>query len=98
MSFLLIHCLNRFGIDGLMKITLAFVLLFVAFRSAQANSEILAATPPMGWEAWNYAGASCSATNETTIREMADAMVASGMKDAGYEYIRLDECWTGGRD
>ena len=61
-------------------------------------SEILAATPPMGWEAWNYAGVSCSATNEVVLRQMADAMVSSGMRDAGYEYIRIDECWTGGRD
>jgi alpha-galactosidase len=59
---------------------------------------MLAKTPPMGWEAWNYAGITCSATNEVTLRQIADAMVSSGMKDAGYEYVRIDECWTGGRD
>jgi alpha-galactosidase len=67
-------------------------------RTTAAAPEMLAKTPPMGWEAWNYAGVSCSATNEVTLREMADAMVSSGMRDAGYEYIRIDECWTGGRD
>ena len=36
--------------------------------------------------------------NEKDIREMADAMVSSGMVKAGYQYIFLDDCWQGGRD
>ncbi len=58
----------------------------------------LAQKPPMGWEGWNHFGAGCAETNERVLRQMADAMVASGMRDAGYEYIRIDECWQGGRD
>lgn len=57
--------------------------------------ENLATTPPMGWNSWN--DFACE-VNEKMIKEMADAMVASGMKDAGYEYIVIDDCWHGERD
>lgn len=55
----------------------------------------LALTPPMGWNSWNRFGCDI---NETVIRGAADAMVASGMKDAGYQYIVIDDCWHGARD
>jgi len=55
----------------------------------------LAKTPPMGWNSWNKFG--CN-VNENMIREMADAMVSSGMKAAGYQYINIDDCWHGQRD
>jgi len=55
----------------------------------------LALTPPMGWNSWNKFG--CD-VNEGLIKETADAMVASGMKDAGYQYIVIDDCWHGARD
>jgi len=55
----------------------------------------LAATPPMGWNSWNKFG--CN-VREDLIRQTADAMVASGMKDAGYQYIVIDDCWQVGRD
>ena len=58
--------------------------------------ENLALTPPMGWNSWNYF--KCDRVNEAVIRDMADAMVSSGMKDAGYEYIVIDDCWQVGRD
>ncbi|GJM64168.1 alpha-galactosidase [Persicobacter diffluens] len=51
--------------------------------------------PPMGWNSWNRFGCDVS---EQMIREMADAMVESGMQDAGYEYIVIDDCWQIGRD
>ncbi|GAA1762766.1 glycoside hydrolase family 27 protein [Luedemannella helvata] len=47
-------------------------------------------TPPMGWNSWNTFGCNI---NETLIRQMADAMVSSGMRDAGYEYVVVDDCW-----
>jgi alpha-galactosidase len=49
-----------------------------------------ALTPPLGWNSWNSFG--CGVT-ETAIRQAADAMVSSGMKDAGYQYIVVDDCW-----
>ncbi len=55
----------------------------------------LALTPPMGWNSWNHFGCNI---NENIIKEMADAMVNSGLKDAGYEYINIDDCWHGKRD
>jgi alpha-galactosidase len=55
----------------------------------------LALTPPMGWNAWNTF--ECN-IDEKLIRESADALVSSGMKDAGYEYVNIDDCWQLGRN
>ncbi|MDP9035374.1 MAG: glycoside hydrolase family 27 protein [Myxococcota bacterium] len=55
----------------------------------------IAATPPMGWNTWNTFRCAIS---ESLIRTVADAMVRSGMKAAGYEYVNLDDCWMNGRD
>lgn len=73
------------------------ILLFLyASTAAQAQKfEDLAQTPPMGWNSWNHFG--CD-VDEQLIRETADAMVSSGMKDAGYEYVVIDDCWHGERD
>jgi len=49
----------------------------------------------MGWNSWNHFGCEI---NEQIIKEMADAMVSSGMKEAGYMYINIDDCWHGQRD
>lgn len=57
--------------------------------------EDLAKTPPMGWNSWNKFGCNVS---EKLLMEVADALVASGMRDAGYEYIVIDDCWQVGRD
>jgi alpha-galactosidase len=55
----------------------------------------LALTPPMGWNSWNKFA--CN-VDENMIRQQADAMVSTGMKDAGYTYINIDDCWHGDRD
>jgi alpha-galactosidase len=58
-------------------------------------SNGLAKTPPMGWNSWNlFAGK----IDDKTVREMADAMVSSGMRDAGYIYLNIDDTWEGVRD
>jgi len=55
----------------------------------------LVRTPPLGWNSWNkFAGR----VDDKTVREMADAMVASGMKAAGYVYVNIDDTWEGQRD
>jgi alpha-galactosidase len=55
----------------------------------------MARTPPMGWNSWNkFAGK----VTDADVRGMADAMVSSGMKDAGYIYINIDDTWEGPRD
>jgi alpha-galactosidase len=58
-------------------------------------SNGLAKTPPMGWNSWNlFAGK----IDQETVKTMADAMVSSGMKDAGYIYVNIDDTWEGVRD
>ena len=52
---------------------------------------MLAKTPPMGWNSWNTFGKDIS---EKLIMEIADCMVNEGYKDAGYEYIVIDDCWS----
>ncbi|WP_407429935.1 glycoside hydrolase family 27 protein [Arcticibacter sp.] len=84
-------------------IALCLVVLSALEAGAQGNNYIqdytkfdgLALTPPMGWNSWNKFACNI---NETLIREIADVMVSSGMRDAGYEYINLDDCWHGDRD
>jgi alpha-galactosidase len=77
-------------------ITLAAVLVCaVSLTNAYPLDNGLARTPPMGWNSWNKFG--CD-VNEQLIREMADAMVTSGMKDAGYVYLVIDDCWQIDRD
>ncbi len=56
---------------------------------------MLGATPPMGWNSWNTFGCNVS---ESLIKAVADTFVSSGMKDAGYQYVNIDDCWMNGRD
>ncbi|HET7540873.1 MAG TPA: glycoside hydrolase family 27 protein [Polyangiaceae bacterium] len=51
---------------------------------------------PMGWASWNSFAAKI---NASVIKAQADAMVSSGLKDAGYQYVNIDEgWWQGTRD
>ena len=58
-------------------------------------SNGLARTPPMGWNSWNLFEGKI---DDATVRTMADAMVSSGMRDAGYVYVNIDDTWEGVRD
>lgn len=71
---------------------LSCCLLFVSVPALESKAldNGLALTPPMGWNSWN---AFRGDIDEVKIREVAEAMVSSGMKDAGYEYIILDDNW-----
>jgi alpha-galactosidase len=62
---------------------------------AAAPAELLAPVPPMGFNTWNKFG--CN-VDEKLIRETADAMVETGMLDAGYKYLVIDDCWQVDRD
>lgn len=66
------------------------VLLFFVIEIFGQKVTQLALTPPMGWNSWN-----CFHTkiDEKQIKEIADAMVSTGLKDAGYIYLNLDDCW-----
>jgi alpha-galactosidase len=79
-------------------IALAGLLLLRTGLVAQENpspSAHLALTPPMGWNSWNKFACNVS---EDMIKAMADAVVKSGMKDAGYQYVNIDDCWQVSRD
>jgi len=74
---------------------LLFFSVAVSAQDKPSSSAGLALTPPMGWNSWNKFGCNVSAD---MIKGMADAMVKSGMKDAGYQYVVIDDCWQVARD
>ena len=75
---------------------LLFVILCIWCTSTKAQKfEELAKKPPMGWNSWNKF--ECK-INEKIVKEIADALISTGMKDAGYEYVIVDDCWQIGRD
>ena len=55
------------------------------------QNQYLGLTPPMGWNSWNTFTWNI---NEQLIRETADALVETGLKEAGYEYVVVDDCWS----
>src|ERR1044071_2864828 len=71
---------------------LALLLSAVSPVTAQV---VLAPTPPMGFNTWNKFQCNVS---DSLVRGMADAMVSSGMRDAGYQYVVIDDCWQVARD
>jgi alpha-galactosidase len=83
-----------FGARLLVRAALALSLAGIGAPVARA-ADVLAPTPPMGWNSWNKFGCQVS---EKRIREAADTLVSSGMKAAGYSYVVIDDCWQTGRD
>jgi alpha-galactosidase len=77
------------------KLVLLLLAVFVLEGLSAQKFENIAKTPPMGWNSWNKYGCNVS---EKLIMQMADAMASSGMKDAGYQYIVIDDCWQVARD
>ena len=67
----------------------------VKTKTVHAAAPVLAATPPMGWNSWNFFAGKVT---DQDIRNAADQIVATGMKDAGYIYINIDDTWEGERD
>jgi alpha-galactosidase len=75
------------------KLWLCAALMLALAPLGQAQE--LAATPPMGWNSWNHFACKVTAGD---IRAAADAMASNGMKEAGYTYVNIDDCWQGKRD
>ncbi len=79
----------------------SFVTVFIALALVVCTGDLLAqdptlaATPPMGWNSWNHFARN---VNDADVRAAADALVSSGMRDAGYIYINIDDTWEGPRD
>ena len=63
--------------------------------AAPAPSQAVALTPPMGWNSWNYFA---ERVDDKGVRAAADQIVSTGMKDAGYIYVNIDDTWEGKRD
>jgi alpha-galactosidase len=78
-----------------MKKLLTLSILFLSITCYAQKFDKLALTPPMGWNTYNtFAGN----FNEQILRDMVDLIVSTGMKDAGYQYIIIDDNWTSTRD
>jgi alpha-galactosidase len=73
-----------------MKKILSIILSVMLINSYAQKYSGLALTPPMGWNSWNTFQTNI---NEDLVKQTADLMVSSGMKDAGYSYIVLDDGW-----
>ncbi len=64
-------------------------------KAQLAPPQVVAQTPPMGWNSWNYFA---DKVTDKDIRAAADELVSTGMKDAGYIYINIDDTWEAQRD
>jgi alpha-galactosidase len=80
-----------------MKVSLCAVALLAlcAPCAVRALDNGLARTPPIGWNSWNKFQCNVS---ESLIKQAADAIVRTGMRDAGYQYVVIDDCWQVSRD
>jgi alpha-galactosidase len=67
----------------------------VAHKTQPTPAPTVALTPPMGWNSWNYFA---GRVTDKDIRASADQIVSTGMKDAGYIYVNIDDTWEGKRD
>jgi alpha-galactosidase len=77
-------------------LVIAATAFIIALPALHALDNGVARTPPMGWNSWNKFA--CDGLNEHVVRATADAIAGNGMKDAGYVYVNLDDCWQSGRD
>jgi len=71
------------------------MIAWMATRPLAAQSAQLAATSPMGWNSWNHFA---TRVTDADVRATADIIVSSGMRDAGYIYVNIDDAWQGERD
>lgn len=80
-----------------MKRSFLYLLIFLILWGFSWSQKFkgLALKPPMGWNSWNCFGPNI---NEKLIKEIADAMISTGMKDAGYIYLVIDDGWQMERD
>ncbi len=80
---------------GYVRLMAMLVLVLLAPLSWAEKHPELALTPPMGWNSWNHFDCDI---DEQLIKETADVLVESGLRDSGFVYVNLDDCWHGERD
>jgi len=69
--------------------------VMVSSLPSSGQMKVVAATPPMGWNSWNqFAGR----VTDADVRSAAESLVNTGMRDAGYVYVNVDDTWQGKRD
>ncbi len=73
----------------------ALTLALLTAISPDQTKSTTAATPPMGWNSWNFFA---GRVTDKDIRDTADLLVSTGMRDAGYVYVNIDDTWEGKRD
>jgi alpha-galactosidase len=88
-------CISTRNGKSLLRSCFLAVATVSAAPIAKTQSVALAATPPMGWNSWNHFA---EKVTDADVRAAADAIVATGMRDAGYVYVNVDDTWEGQRD
>jgi len=83
--------MNRFAVI----VVAALALSPLAAVAQHPASSQVAPTPPMGWNSWNFFHRDVT---DKDVRSAADALVSTGMRDAGYVYVNIDDTWEGDRD
>ncbi len=78
-----------------MRLPVVLSCTLVLAASAAVGQEKLAAKPPMGWNSWNHFA---NRVTDADVRSAADMLVSTGMRDAGYIYVNVDDTWQGKRD
>jgi len=83
------------GVAGALSVVLVVAsLALLPSQGDQPRGNGRARAPPMGWNNWNHFGCDAQAPSEALIKRQADAMVASGMAAAGYQFVNIDDCWA----
>src|ERR1700726_1602044 len=80
---------------GCLALLVVGATIGVEGQTKSGASAMVAATPPMGWNSWNFFAGKVT---DKDIRDTADLLVSTGMKDAGYIYVNIDDTWQGERD
>jgi alpha-galactosidase len=88
-------CCRLYWMGKSHRIAAFAALAVLGLGNGYAQAQMPAATPPMGWSTWNHFRHDIS---DTLVRAQADALVSSGMRDAGYVYVNIDGGWEGYRD
>src|SRR5271166_2225829 len=87
--------MKKIVLIALVLIAPVFIASVLGPFARGAEVSRAAITPPMGWNSWNHFACKVTAAD---VRSAADAIASNGMKDAGYVYVNIDDCWEGVRD
>ncbi len=87
--------MRTFASISLVVLALASLTVPAPIPAKAQAPDAVAQTPPMGWNSWNFF---FGKVTDKDIRNSADQIVATGMKDAGYVYVNIDDTWEGERD